>query len=373
MILLGVEFDDKYSSVEEELPGPNLQIDPRAIIDGYLAVELTFDFTFYEDDDGTNVVDIALTKQCKTECRQIFDYGFGLIPLKFRVYDPAKEVVPRFDTTTYTYFGLEGERAPLDTVNGIIHALATVIGEDAFWQCNHMKFCMMHDNIERIEKNAFHDCSSLRYIKLPRSLTHIGELAFCSCRTLNALFIPSRVECIEVRAFQNCKKMKILSLPPSINNDQVGGEIIFDCDSLFRFTQIEEYEFLNYYDDRAQNSVQVHQSLFAFYRNLPPLHKVCMDTNNVTAADIRNQPSFLPAHTAPTDHGRMTPLHMLAMNPYAESSAILAYLRLDLSAAISKDDTGMCPLDYLWECRGDTECLISVIQVLCIHRDGGKW
>ncbi len=131
-----------------------------------------------------------------------------------RVFDPATEVLPDFNSTTYVYFGIDEEIAPSNTTQVIIHPSIQTIQSDAFIGCENMRRCIMHNNV-----------------------VNIGKHAFSGCEALDALFLPSSVKTIGDRAFDDCPNIRILSIPKTIDVQQMGEMIIDDCHTLFSITQ----------------------------------------------------------------------------------------------------------------------------------------
>eukprot|EP01083_Nonionella_stella_P280333 953693_1 len=84
----------------------------------------------------------------------------------------------------------------------------------------------MGDNVKRIEFWAFRDCSTLRFIRLSRTLEYIGYEAFYSCLSLEALFLPSTIKEIGRGAFMFCRSLRLLILPNNIDLSTVGRKII---------------------------------------------------------------------------------------------------------------------------------------------------
>ncbi len=401
------------------LPGPpnrELQTDPRGILKDDYGVIYDYDVTFDidiqsdfdsevhgDDDDQTHddnddgFIFVAISKS-DDHSSKVFEYissQYERICVYFRVYDPAIETVPRFDSTIYRYLGLPKERAPKQTTHVIIDSTVTTIQSGAFRACKRLKTCDMHDGIQEIGEYAFDNCQSIKTIKLSMNLTKIGDFAFNDCTSLHALFIPPSIQEIGNVAFGDCTNMKILSLPQVQNGASMemlccpqgswigenGSDVIWGCERLFHITHIDIYKRHEYPSSPMTplKNDHVHESLVAFYRSLPPLDQVCLDSNVTTEDIVHASPTastgtaVLPAALASSSsqhqhHGGMTPLHILVMNPYATTDAILACLELDLSMVFVEDDTEMCPLDYLWEC-GNVECIIAITQVLSIHRE----
>ncbi len=371
MFLLRVEASD-VNSVEIELEGSKLEIDPRPIIP-YLS--------------GLNITMTYIHTHCKTiatitkpnyddsdACSDDDSDDGWLYSVYFRVYDPAKEVIPSFISTTYNYQGLAYECAPRGIVRATIDKSAKVIHDGAFIDCCNMETCEMHEGIEEIHDRAFEDCHALTTIKLPRNLKRIGNRAFYHCNSLDAIFVPPRVEEIGNDAFYDCHCMGILSLPPNMTVQMIGKGAFHDC-ALIRMNQ-EVQHYIGGFYDANQNCEEVHQSIIDFYDSQPPLHKACLDTS-VSAQTIRDCFNVHGAATAfITDHNEMTPLHILAMNPYATPASILACLELNINSVLLRDNVhdnvdpemGMTVMDYLWKYK-KLDCLISLVQALSLHRE----
>merc|ERR1712038_1731781 len=174
-----------------------------------------------------------------------------------------------------------------------------------------------------------------------------------------------------------------------------GKEVFLGCHAFFDITGIrqerqhgadyydEEYEIPN--NDDANNVI--HQNILDFYRSLPSLHQVCLDIN-VTAQSIHeciadtSNSNDGSGTAAPTnivaDHDGMTPLHILAMNPYSDSGSIIAAAcfhsdhvmansTMPTCAVFIKDRRGKTPLDCLVECKEKVDCHTLLMTALCMH------
>eukprot|EP01083_Nonionella_stella_P069795 186300_1 len=75
---------------------------------------------------------------------------------------------------------------------------------------------IMGDNVKRIEIEAFHFCTALRFIRFSKTLEYIGEFAFCYCSSLKWLFLPSTVKEIWSSAFNSCWSLRSIVLPNGI-------------------------------------------------------------------------------------------------------------------------------------------------------------
>ena len=63
------------------------------------------------------------------------------------------------------------------------------------------------NDITKINKNAFYNCSSITTISIPNSVTSIGYQAFMSCSNLKSISIGNSVNSIDSRAFFACNSL----------------------------------------------------------------------------------------------------------------------------------------------------------------------
>ena len=60
------------------------------------------------------------------------------------------------------------------------------------------------DKLEKIEKETFENCETLKEVKLPESITAIEDYAFYGCDSLKEINIPNKVSTIGEDAFYGC-------------------------------------------------------------------------------------------------------------------------------------------------------------------------
>ncbi len=294
--------------------------------------------------------------------------GSNLISSAYTIQQ--KEVVPRFDSDTYNYLGLKYERAPLDVRKVIVDKSVKVIQYCAFEDCEDMEVCEMHDGIEEIGPYAFSGCSNLKRIKLSKNLEWIGPTAFAACYSLHAIFIPPSVEEISRYAFCQCRNVRVLSLPQNITPQQIGIRAFLNCcrvyhDSTTQFLQdAQRYSAMNqYYDDNIDPFIIDH----CLGHNQPPLHQACLDTE-VSAKVIKDCIQTHRSHVAHAiDDNGMVPLHILTLNPYADSGSLVACFEANMNAVFENDNENNTPLDYLREYN--VEGFLCLILELCRYRD----
>jgi len=61
-----------------------------------------------------------------------------------------------------------------------------------------------NEGLQKIEDEAFYDCTSLESITLPSSVTEIGDEAFSDCTNLSEVILNDGLQKIGIGAFHNC-------------------------------------------------------------------------------------------------------------------------------------------------------------------------
>ena len=106
----------------------------------------------------------------------------------------------------------------------------TVIGDEAFLDCESLAHVRLSENITQIFNFTFCSCQSLWQINIPKNVRTIYDNAF-SYTGLVDVVIPEGVNKIKKNVFSGCIYLKTLSLPASL--DEISFENTFlDCRSL---------------------------------------------------------------------------------------------------------------------------------------------
>ena len=121
-------------------------------------------------------------------------------------YTATAKADPYFDD--FLTFGAEVVSNVWDseTKRGIItfNGDVTMIGDDAFYNCDKLTSITLPESVTSIGKNAFYDCDGLTEFTIPDSVTKIGVYAFYNCSSLTSVY---------------CKAV----IPPAL-----GGTSVFD-------------------------------------------------------------------------------------------------------------------------------------------------
>ena len=199
-----------------------------------------------------------------------------------------------------------------------------------FGACYHQNIeaVIMADSVRRIEKSAFHTCTSLTFVKLSINLEYIGEYAFVSCRSLTSIFIPPSCREIGSHAFWHCEKLIILHVP---RQTQL-GEGVIDNTALLQACQFHIMDEEDY-DEEEHESTPFTTNMYGFYQNNErvnewiknrhaenqfSLHRACASYNPLEEVifDIVKRQG-LKAFKIPDSIG-VTPSQYLLQNPFTE-------------------------------------------------------
>lgn len=111
-----------------------------------------------------------------------------------------------------------------------------IVARWAFYYCLDLTYLECCE-LERIEDEAFQDCSSLRCIDLS-SVRVVKEGAFDACVALTDVIFGSKLERIEVRAFCSCFCLERITIP--LKDGMITDDRIFqDCEKLRHVDLVE--------------------------------------------------------------------------------------------------------------------------------------
>ena len=100
----------------------------------------------------------------------------------------------------------------------ILYITKVIIGEGitnvpdtmiAYWGYN-LKEIEISNTVTIIGENAFSDCQKLNKVKLGNNIKTIGNSAFVGCISLESIVIPASVERIERHGFEECESLKAI-------------------------------------------------------------------------------------------------------------------------------------------------------------------
>lgn len=100
-------------------------------------------------------------------------------------------------------------------------APVTVIGEEAFSSCIHLKEIVIPDSVTTIEKWAF-ESSGLTTISIPDSVTKVDMEAFLYCTNLKEVYLSANLEILEENLFFGCTSLSTIVLPKNLMIIEMG-------------------------------------------------------------------------------------------------------------------------------------------------------
>ena len=90
----------------------------------------------------------------------------------------------------------------------------TVIGEDAFSECESLQNVTIPDSVTKIKAWAFHSCNNLKSITIPDGVTSIENNVFSFCKGLTSIIISASVTEIGNWGLRECNSLKNISVSP---------------------------------------------------------------------------------------------------------------------------------------------------------------
>eukprot|EP00573_Skeletonema_grethae_P012682 CAMPEP_0201709846 /NCGR_PEP_ID=MMETSP0578-20130828/58318_1 /ASSEMBLY_ACC=CAM_ASM_000663 /TAXON_ID=267565 /ORGANISM="Skeletonema grethea, Strain CCMP 1804" /LENGTH=389 /DNA_ID=CAMNT_0048198841 /DNA_START=148 /DNA_END=1317 /DNA_ORIENTATION=- len=154
----------------------------------------------------------------------------------------------------YIYRGEEDEHIPLHATHVTVYEFTTVVRTGAFRGHQNIVEVICHDKVEKIEREAFWCCRSLRRVIMPGvkiaearafyycdaltdvecdKLERIGEEAFGICKALRSIHLPS-AEVVEEAAFEWCEDLTDVKFGNKL--ERIEERAFISCESLERIT-----------------------------------------------------------------------------------------------------------------------------------------
>ncbi|MDE7365301.1 MAG: leucine-rich repeat domain-containing protein [Ruminococcus sp.] len=118
----------------------------------------------------------------------------------------------------------------------------TVIADEAFMGCTHIRSVTVSDGVKEIGKKAFDECLALEKVLFPDSVEKIGESAFNWCENLKEINLPDNIESIGQKAFQWCRKLNNIHLPANLR--RIGEKSFRECDSIMEIEIPKKLKFI---------------------------------------------------------------------------------------------------------------------------------
>ena len=106
----------------------------------------------------------------------------------------------------------------------------TIIGEEAFCECEGLRSVTMPSSLTTIEEYAFEYCENLKKVDIPNGVEVIGFNAFNKCILLESISIPASVTKIDAYAFCRCEALKNVRF--NSGDTSLYNNVFFSCSNL---------------------------------------------------------------------------------------------------------------------------------------------
>ena len=95
--------------------------------------------------------------------------------------------------------------------------------------CTALRTIALPENLRKIEKDAFHGCSSLVNVSIPPQVADIGSGAFYGSG-IRKVILPQDIRVIRWQTFEECCRLRMIYLPRAVTC--VEAEAFYHCDAL---------------------------------------------------------------------------------------------------------------------------------------------
>ncbi|MBQ4348375.1 MAG: leucine-rich repeat domain-containing protein [Clostridia bacterium] len=133
---------------------------------------------------------------------------------------------PMYTYNEYTYTVSDGEATIVKVSSKIKGSVTipselgeypvTVIGYEAFSDCDHITTLEIPSSVKKIGERAFYSCNNLTEVTIPDSVTEMGSYAFNSCTSLVSVTVPSSVTVLQTGVFEKCSNLISVNLPETL-------------------------------------------------------------------------------------------------------------------------------------------------------------
>ena len=158
----------------------------------------------------------------------LIDYGSRIIYIDVFANDEIMTNTDAFDCLIQNHTYEMG--VGVITFSGTL----TSIGNNAFKDCEYLRYIELPNTVTSIGNNAFERCGNLSDIELPNTVTSIGEYAFSGCSSLTSITIPNSVTIIGSSTFSSCSSLTSITIPNNVTS--IGTFAFAGCSALTSVT-----------------------------------------------------------------------------------------------------------------------------------------
>ena len=121
----------------------------------------------------------------------------------------------------------DGDDVPRDATRVVIHPSVRALPPNLFSGRSKLKEVRLHEGLEDIGHEAFHNCASLRLLDCPPAVVRIGDRAFAGCFSLEEVRLHEGLEVIGEKAFCGCFALRRLDCPSTVV--RIGNRAFLSC------------------------------------------------------------------------------------------------------------------------------------------------
>ena len=104
------------------------------------------------------------------------------------------------------------------------------VGDQLFYGNSDITKIILHENIEKIGKEAFANCISLKEISLPDTMSYLGDSVFSGCCSLNNITLPYGITSGLDEMFYGCTALESVVIPDTVT--YLGNSVFYNCTAL---------------------------------------------------------------------------------------------------------------------------------------------
>lgn len=161
--------------------------------------------------DGCEYVRVFSDKDAYGE-RTVLEITNVFLPDSVEVYNLRNTMITEFEVPANAKMVY---RLPLTLEKVSFRGVQKEIYKGAF-EGSQLTSIVLPEGMEKIQKEAFYNCTKLVSVTLPDSLLTIGDNAFAECTALESVNLPMNYWSIGEAAFKNCSSLKNVTIPDSL-------------------------------------------------------------------------------------------------------------------------------------------------------------
>lgn len=150
----------------------------------------------------------TISNRCFTQCRKLRQID---VDDKNRFYSSRDGVLYSRDGKRLIQFPMRKKTVPSDVLDGV-----TVIGNQAFSNCEALTEIVIPESVQSIEYSAFCNCSMLETVQMHPNIVLNGSGHFSNCVRLSDIMFFNSEPVVPYGCFSNCKALRKINFGSTI-------------------------------------------------------------------------------------------------------------------------------------------------------------